>query len=279
MLLHEPRGHSATVGLIPVHSDIADFGAFFISSYVYLDMCGHATIGYAKTLAASGQLPPQTAGSRFTLETPAGVVTAHLLWSNSGQLISVRIINVASRLGLRDLPLPFEGRTVSIDIAYGGIWYAIVDASVFGLHLNQDTVSRALQLGAALKESINDHLKRTRSHDPDSVSSILFVEPVGPRSAKHLVVLAANKFDRSPCGTGTSARLAQLHAREALACGQNYEAQNILGVAFTARITEVIVDHGETSIVPEIVGNAHITAYATIVCERSDPLSTGFLCR
>jgi proline racemase len=278
MILHEPRGHSATVGLIPVHSDVADFGAFFISSYIYLDMCGHATIGFAKTLATSGQLTPETAGSNFTLETPAGVVTVHLNWLNNRQLASVRLINVASRLGPRGLAIVFEGKIISIDIAYGGVWYAIVDAGVFGLSLNPDTVSRALQIGAALKEAINEHLKHAGCRDPQSVSSTLFVEPLGPRSAKHLVVLAANKFDRSPCGTGTSARLAQLYARGALARGQDYDAQNILGQAFTARIAEVTGDHGD-AIVPEIVGTAHITSYATLVCEKADPLSTGFLCR
>jgi proline racemase len=278
LMLHEPRGHSATVGLIPVHSDVADFGAFFISSYVYLDMCGHATIGYAKTLATSGQLAPGTTGSNFTLETPAGIVTVHLLWSNTGQLASVRLVNVASRLGPRGLAIVFDGKIVSVDIAYGGIWYAIVDASIFGLRLNPDTVSRALLIGAALKEAINDHLKHAGSRDPAAVSSILFVEPSGPRSAKHLVVLAANKFDRSPCGTGTSARLAQLYARGALARGEDYEAQNILGLAFTARIAEVAKDHAQ-SIVPEIIGTAHITSYATLVCEKTDPLPTGFLCR
>jgi proline racemase len=278
MMLHEPRGHSATVGLVPVHSNVADFGAFFISSYVYLDMCGHATIGYAKTLAASGQLTPETTGGNFTLETPAGVVTVHLVWSNNGQLAAVRLVNVASRLGPRGLAILFEGKIVSIDIAYGGIWYAIVDASVFDLPLNPNTVSRALQIGAALKEAINEHLKQAGSRDPQSVSSILFVEPLGALSAKHLVVLAANKFDRSPCGTGTSARLAQLYGRQALARGQEYEAQNILGLAFTARIAEVTGDRGE-SIVPEIIGTAHITSYATLVCEKTDPLSTGFLCR
>lgn len=109
-LLHEPRGHAAMVGLVPVHSDIADYGAFFISSYVYLDMCGHGTIGFAKTLAFTGQISPAT-GDSFTLETPAGVVTVGLVWSDSGALDAVRIRNVPSYLGLEgltavDYPMP-----------------------------------------------------------------------------------------------------------------------------------------------------------------------------
>jgi proline racemase len=279
LLLHEPRGHSATVALVPVHSTVADFGAFFISSYIYLDMCGHATIGYAKTLAASGQIGPQSAEHGFTLETPAGIVTVGLDWLNAGQLASVRLVNVASRLGLRDLAIDVSGHSINVDIAYGGIWYAIADATSLALRLKSDTVSQALEMGVAIKAAVNERLKQLQCRDPEAVSSVLFFESIGPHSAKHLVVLAANKFDRSPCGTGTSARLAQLQARHALVAGQQYEAQNILGVGFTARIVEVVETEGKTQIVPEIVGNAHITSFSTIVCERTDPLLTGFLCR
>ena len=101
LILHEPRGHAAMVGLVPVPSQHADYGAFFISSYIYLDMCGHATIGFAKTLAATGQLKAGTSG--FRLETPAGLVAVDLAWDKQGELEQVTLTNVPCHLGARDV--------------------------------------------------------------------------------------------------------------------------------------------------------------------------------
>ncbi len=118
-LLHEPRGHAAMVGLVPVHSDKADFGAFFISSYVYLDMCGHGTIGLARTLAFTGQIDPST-GDSFTLETPAGVVTVGLVWDEDGALGSVRVRNVPSYIGMEGIVVDADGRTSMPGVWAGG---------------------------------------------------------------------------------------------------------------------------------------------------------------
>ena len=206
LLLHEPRGHAAMVGLVPAVSRTADFGAFFISSYIYLDMCGHATIGYAKTLAATGQLPPGTPG--FSLETPAGVVDVGLTWAADDELAAVTLTNVPSYCAVRDVRLDLaDGRSISADLAYGGVWYAIVDAAAAGLRLEPDGVSEALRLGAEIKARF-----KGRTDLPATEPSIMFIAEDSPLEARHLVVLAGNKFDRSPCGTGTSARLAQLHA-------------------------------------------------------------------
>jgi proline racemase len=277
-LLHEPRGHAATVGLVPVPSDSADYGAFFISSYMYLDMCGHGTIGYARTLAATGEVSQPMDG--FTLETPAGMVTVGLDWSNDGGLAAVRLRNVASRLAIASLEIALDGfGPVEIDIAYGGMWYAIADAPHLGLDLRPDQVSKALALGSSIKQAVNRELDRRQSTHPPAVSSVLFCETTAPSRGTHLVVLESNKFDRSPCGTGTSARLAQLFARGRIREGEMYEANNILGVPFNGRIVAVATDDdGSPAVVPEIIGNAHITAFSTIVVERSDPLSKGFLC-
>lgn len=273
LLLHEPRGHAAMVAAIPVPSRVADYGVFFISSYIYLDMCGHGTIGFAKTLAATGQLAPGT--ERFSLEAPAGVVDVALAWDGGGELSSVTLTNVPSHLGVRDLKLALsDGRTVTADIAFGGVWYAIVDAAAAGLRLEPDHVGAALQAGAAIKAAY-EHLAAERPDLPQTTPSILFVAEDGPAEATHLVVLAANKFDRSPCGTGTSARLAQLHARGRLKPGEPYTARSILGTSFDA----VIAAAEDGAITPRITGMAHISAFSTIVCEPGDPLAKGFLCR
>ena len=285
LLLHEPSGHAAMVGLVPVPSAVADHGAFFLSSYVYLDMCGHGTIGYAKTLAATGQLEPG-AGEAFTLETPAGIVNVGLEWGEAGELRRVRLRNVPAYVGLEGLRVQVPGLgEVTADIVYGGMWYALVEARTVGLELRPDGVSRALPLGALIKRQLAAELASHAGVVGRTAGvSVLFHqdEPSGDPAivaAKHLLVLEANKFDRSPCGTGTAARVAQLVRRGTLRDDQIYRACNLLGVAFDARVAGRERVGGREAVVAEIAGEAYVTAFATIVKEPSDPLKGGFLCR
>jgi proline racemase len=276
LLLHEPRGHAAMVGLVPVASSVADYGAFFISSYVYLDMCGHGTIGYARTLAATGQIAPRL-GDSFTLETPAGVVTVGLVWGANGDLAGVRLRNVPSYIGIADLAVDFEAfGTVKADIVYGGMWYALVDATVMGLELVPERVSELLRIGSALKQTIKAAIAGRPEFAGAAAPSVLFYADGAPGEAVHFLVLESNKFDRSPCGTGTAARVAQLAVRGGLAADGTYRARNILGVDFLARVAERTPDG---AIVAEIEGMARLTAHSTIVLETSDPIAQGFLCR
>jgi len=268
-LLHEPAGHAAMVGLVPTPSDAADFGAFFISSYIYLDMCGHAVIGYAKTLAATGSVAPTC--PHFTLETPAGIVTVYLDWTEQGDLASVRLQNVSAHAGIQNLAVEVAGAAVTVDLAYGGVWYAIVDAGAIGLSLDPDSVGPALHQGAAIKAAVTARLRGLKPElGGDASPSVLFYADIGRLRARHLVVLDSNKFDRSPCGTGTSARIALLAAQGRLGEGETYIAENLHGISFAARIAD-----GR----PNIEGLAHITAFSTIVKETTDPLAGGFLCR
>src|SRR5207249_73044 len=149
--------------------------------------------------------------------------------------------------------------TVKCDIAYGGIMYALVDAGQVDLPFDIDHASRWCHAGMSIKQAIN----ATGAHP--QVSSVLFYRPV-EGGARHLVILASNKFDRSPCGTGTSARLAQLHARGELAKNVSYRAENILGVPFTAKVVELAQGaHGQPAVIPEVRGMAHISAFSTLV--------------
>jgi proline racemase len=274
LLLHEPRGHAAMVMAVPVESRMAPYGLFFVSSYAYLDMCGHATIGYVATLAATGALVPKH-GATLEIETPAGVVRA-ALDVEGVHLAAVRLRNVPCRAGLRDKKIQDErGKSVVFDLAYGGAWFAIIDAGQYDELLAPDATALWCRRGAALKIAINSLLEAERRCE--RIGSVMFVARQAG-GGRHLVVLEQNKFDRSPCGTGTSALLALLHARGEIAPGQSYRAENVLGLSFDARIAEIL--HGrETAVVPEIVGMAHVTAFSTFVLEGDDPLPSGFLCR
>ncbi|AML50428.1 proline racemase family protein [Falsihalocynthiibacter arcticus] len=276
-LLHEPRGHAAMVGLVPVESKIADFGAIFVSSYVYLGMCGHGTIGYAKTLAHTGEISPEI-GNSFTLETPAGVVTVALVWSPDGRLERVALCNVAAYMGLADLTVEVEGvGAVTCDILYGGMWYAMVDATALGISLEAKSASIALGIGWRIKEAISKITQTMPMFADDPAPSVLFYQEEANDRARHMLVLAPNKFDRSPCGTGTSARMAQLLIRGQLEENQNYYAENIFGVEFIASLDHKATEEGRVGYNIVILGDAYITSQGILFLEKGDPLTRGFL--
>lgn len=271
-LLHEPRGHAAMVGAFLTESRTADFGAFFISSYAYLDMCGHATIGLARTLAATGQIELAGSTVEFTLETPAGIVTVEVQ-SDVGEIGEIAFRNVPAYVEEPSVAtlVPDLGR-VEAAIAWGGCRYALVDAGARDWPLAPDRTGLMCRHGAAIKAALN----KGRAVP---VESVLFFEEQGPARGRHLVVLESNKFDRSPCGTGTSARVAELVARGRLGLGGEYEAESVVGTRFRCRIEEIAEREGRTTIVPRITGRAWLTAFATLVVEAGDPLAAGFLCR
>jgi proline racemase len=271
-LLHEPRGHAAMVGAIMTESTKADFGAFFVSSYVYLDMCGHATIGLARTLVATGQVSLDNGPNSFTLETPAGIVEVGVSRAQDGA-ITASILNVPAyverdSLGL-DVP---ELGTIEATIVYCGGRFAMVDASAHGWTIEPDHAGDLCRKGMAVKTAANAALDAP-------VGSVLFINEHAPDHARHLVVLEGHKFDRSPCGTGSSARLAALHARGMLQTGETYLAESILGTRYRCRIEETLEHEGHAAIRPRIDGEAWLSAFSTLVVEDSDPLADGFLCR
>lgn len=271
LLLHEPRGHAAMAAAVPVPSREADQGLFFIFSYVYADMCGHATIGYIASLAAMGALPQGFEQNGMSIETPAGIVQATGTFE-SGQLTSVPLRNVPSYVLASDVISEIEGvGRVTCDIAYSGITYALVDADQVDLPFDIDHASGWCGAGMSIKQALSG------CRGVPQVESVLFHRSI-EGGARHLVVLAGNKFDRSPCGTGTSARLAQLHARGQLEIGASYRAENILAVPFGAKIAELAkASDGRPAVIPEVRGMAHVSAFSTLVLETDDPLPPGFL--
>lgn len=278
-LLHEPRGHAAMVGLVPVPSEVADFGAIFISSYVYLGMCGHGTIGFARTLAHMGTISPAT-GDRFTLETPAGVVEVLLEWMDDGELGAVSLKNVPAYMGLPDLVVDVPGLGhITTDILYSGMWYAMVPADPLGLRLDPENVTACLALGWRIKEAIASATDGRPELRGLPAPSVLFHSDKGLGTSRQMLVLAPNKYDRSPCGTGTCARMAQLLIRGEMTEAETYRAENILGVPFTATLAGKTTVQGRTGYEVVVRGQAYLSGQGTIYIERDDPLSGGFLGR
>ncbi len=284
-LLHEPRGHAAMVGAVLTESDIADFGAFFLGSYNYLPMCGHATIGLAATLDHLGLIQPNGNGrSVITLEVPAGVIEVGLC-HDDGKLASVSFENVPAFVAARDVPVSVLPRAFHCDIAYGGNWYALVRADDADIDLSPAGVATALATGSRIKQDINARICAGEIPGArEAVHSVLFYETTrdeGVLASRQLVVLAPNKFDRSPCGTGTSARLAQLLETGEIEPGERIRARNILNMDFQALAhpLEAAAPGGARLYAPHIEGMAHITGEHTFILSADDPMPTGFLCR
>lgn len=280
-LLHEPRGHAAMVGVVMTESQLADFGAFFLGSYKYLEMCGHATIGLAVTLDHMGLIgPSQAPMSSFTLEVPAGVITVHVE-RRDGAVAAVTFENVPAYVAASGVSLSAGGVSITADVVWGGNWYGLVEARAAGVELAPAGVSHAMATGAALKAELNARIAAGAvAGVARPVDSILFYEAQADDHglvSRQLVVLESNKFDRSPCGTGSSARLAQMVARGEIGLDQTIRTRNILHVDFTA--TARAIEGRPDAILPHIVGLAHITGEHRFVLTAGDPLPDGFLCR
>lgn len=281
-LLHEPRGHAAMVGVVMVESDVADFGAFFLGSYTYLEMCGHATIGLAVTLDHLGLIAPDPSGrADFTLEVPAGVIRLAVFYEGLS-VSAVAFDNVPAFVAARRIEVEGLAGPVSADVVYGGNWYGLVDATKAGITLEPSGVSHAMAAGAAIKANLNAAIAAGAVKGAaEPIDSVLFYETLeedGGLVSRQLVVLESNKFDRSPCGTGTSARLAQLVEAGRIRPGDTIRSRNILGVDFSAT---ALAEDGlaEGTLRPRIRGLAHLTGAHAFMLTEGDPIPAGFLRR
>lgn len=279
-LLHEPRGHAAMVGVVLTESQVADFGAFFLGSYKYLEMCGHASIGLAITLDHMGLIAPDVEGrASVTVEVPAGVIVLDVRYDGvSPQTVTLRNVPafVAGQSEVQD-----GSNKLAYDVVYGGNWYAIINADDAGIDLVPSGVGNAMATGARLKAAINaDIIDGKVAGVGRPVDSMLFYrneKEANRLISRQLVVLESNKFDRSPCGTGTSARLAQLIANGQIDFDETIVSRNILDIDFEAVATRD--PQAEHQVMPSITGTAFITGHHSFLLQTSDPLDHGFLCR
>src|SRR5690606_15277543 len=242
-LVHEPRGHDAIVlaFLLPPVEPDAHAGVVFANDVGYLGMCGHGAIGVATALVALGMVPARAPETEVVLDTPAGVVRATVV-VRDGAPRSVRLRNVPSFLWQRDVEVPVDGvGRVRVDIAYGGNWFAIVREDELDVSVEFDALpelmARATAVRAALEaQGIAGFDPHTgERHAIDHVEVFRALPGPGHR-ARTLTLCPGSAYDRSPCGTGTSAKLAVLCARGELRDGDAFVNESILGTEFTARV-------------------------------------------
>jgi 4-hydroxyproline epimerase len=284
-LMFEPRGHDIMSGSILYDSTRSDcdIGFLYIETSGCLPMCGHGTIGTATFAIEGGFAKPATPGI-LNIETPAGRVVAHYeiaKGKNGDKVSSVRIHNVASYLAATDITIDCpELGEITLDVAYGGNYYAIIDPQKNFSGLHGFTAGDILRLSPHVRQLVNEKFKPVHPEDPTIcfVSHVLWTgDTLDPSSDGRNAVFYGDKaIDRSPCGTGTSARMAQLVAKGKLAVGDDYIQESIIGSKFEGRVEAATKVGDFDAILPSIAGWAKQTGVNTIFVDEDDPFHHGF---
>lgn len=283
-LMYEPRGHDMMSGsiLYPPHDPENDFAILFIETSGCLPMCGHGTIGTITIAIEEGIIKPKIPG-RIRMEAPAGLV--HIEYRQKGKKVEwVKLINVKSYLAEEGLTVdcPELGELV-FDVAYGGNFYAIVDPQKNFSGVHDFTASEIIRYSQVVRQRINEKYPNLFVHPENEtikdVSHMLWTgKPLDPTSSGRNAVFYGDKaIDRSPCGTGTSARMAQLHSQGKLKKGEDFIHESFIGSKFIGRVEEEGTLAGRPAIVPSIQGWAKIYGHNTItIDEEDDPYAYGF---
>lgn len=280
-LCFEPRGHDVMSGgfLYPPTRADTDIGILFMETSGCLPMCGHGTIGIVTLGLEHGLIEPRTPGT-LRVEVPAG--TIEIAYGAEGNKVTfVRIVNVPSYVAARGIPIDVPGfGPLSVDVAYGGNFYAIIEPQGAYTGLDDLGAARLVALGAQVRRLVQDRFEPVHPLDPTirGVTHVLWAD--APRSegadGRNAVFYGSGALDRSPCGTGTSARLAHLAATGRLAVNDTFIHESYIGSRFTGRI-EAAATIGDTpAIVPSIQGCATATGFNTIWIDRADPFWSGF---
>ncbi|PBJ05418.1 4-hydroxyproline epimerase [Flavobacterium sp. ACN6] len=283
-LMFEPRGHDMMSGsiLFPPSNPENDFGILFIETSGCLPMCGHGTIGTITIAIEEGLISPKIPG-KINMEAPAGLVKIEYKEVNK-KVEWVKLTNVKSYLAAENLTIDcLELGELIFDVAYGGNYYAIVDPQQNFSGIQDFTASKIVQYSQVVRARINEKYPNLFIHPENDtirdVSHMLWTgTPLDPASSGRNAVFYGDKaIDRSPCGTGTSARMAQLHAKGLLKKGDEFIHESYIGSKFVGRIEEETSIGDLKAIVPSIQGWAKVYGYNTIIIdEEDDPYAHGF---
>jgi len=283
-LMFEPRGHDMMSGsiLYPPVDPANDTGVLYIETSGCLPMCGHGTIGTVTIAIEEGLIIPKTPG-KLRLETPAGLVLIEYVQEGK-KVKSVKLTNVKSFLAAEGLTVecPDLG-TLTVDVAYGGNFYAIIDPQANFQGLEHHSADQLISWSRTLRTRLNDQYTFVHPEDKN-INGLSHIQWTGatldPTStARNAVFYGDKAIDRSPCGTGTSARMAQWHAKGKLKAGDKFVHESIIGSKFVGTIENEVPNAfgaGKPAIVPGIEGWAIVTGYNTIIIDDDDPYAHGF---
>jgi proline racemase len=294
LMLREPRGYPAAncnLVLPPTHPD-ADAGFVIMEQVEYPAMSGTNTICVATALLETGMVPMREPVTELVLEAPAGLVRVRAECAN-GKVTSVTFRNVPAFAACinRTIEVPHLG-AVTVDVAWGGMFYVIADAAPFGLRLTPDEGREIVRIGEMIKAAAQEQLPVVHPDNPEisgvSIAQLSGAPQSGDAHRRNAVIVSTGKLDfnnpatwtgaidRSPCGTGTSAKMAALHAKGELPLDQDFRHEGVLGTIFTGRLVEETTVGPYRAVVPTITGRAWITGFAQYVVDSEDPFPEGF---
>ena len=281
LLMTEPRGHSAMSGsiLMPPTRDDCDFGVLYIEVSGLLPMCGHGTIGTATVLVETGMVEVVEPVTTIRLDTPAGLVIARVEVKD-GHAESVTIENVPSYTDRLDAKVEVPGYgAIPYSLAFGGNFYAMVDLDSVGIEFDRKYQQKILDAGLAIMDAINQ--TNPPNHPTiEGLDHVHHVEFIAPGSnaevSRHAMAIYPGWFDRSPCGTGTSARMAELWSRGELKLDTAFINESFIGSKFIGRLVQETKVGNFDAVIPTVTGRAWITGTSQFMLDPSDPFPAGF---
>jgi proline racemase len=281
MLMLEPRGHRDMFGaiLLPPCDSKADIGLIFMDAGGYVNMCVHGSIGAVTAAIETGIVENKEPLTELTLDTPSGIVHATAKIEGSS-VKSVTIHNMpaflyhTSEVNLSDGKIP-------VDIAFGGNFFAIVDAKILGVRVDPSSCQQLVSIGLSIRQAVNSQIK-IQHPEIEHLRSVDLVEicdvPTNPMAnVKNATIFGAGQIDRSPCGTGTCAKMASLYAKGKLGINEEFVNESIIGTIFRGRLTGRAKVGNFDAVLPEVEGEAHVTGFSQFVLDPSDPIGDGFL--
>lgn len=281
-LMFEPRGHHDMFGAFlcePVSSE-ADFGVLFMDTGGYLNMCGHCTIGAVTVILEAGLKEMYEGKNEVVLEAPSGIIRtiAHV---KDGKVTNVTLTNVPSFVYKENLTVNIDGQDIPFDISFGGSFFALVDTTKIGFEeISPKTVHELTVLGMKMLDKINKEIEI--QHPTLNITSVDLVEFYGPTpnpdkaTMRNVVIFGDAMADRSPCGTGTSAKLAYLHKHGEIQVGEEFKYESFIGSIFKGEIKETTTIGDFDAVIPMITGTCYLTGVGTYLIDSTDPLKYGF---
>ncbi|MAM98152.1 MAG: proline racemase [Chloroflexi bacterium] len=284
-LIWEPRGHRDMYGAIIVEPDTpdADFGVIFIHNEGYSTGCGHAVIALTKVFVETGLIPMNEPETEVKMDVPSGFIKSYAKVKN-GQVTGVRFENVPSFVQSLDTEIDVPGiGKINYDLAFGGAFYAFVDVAQLGLDCTSKYQNQLIETGIKIKHAVMDSVKMVHPLEPDMnfLYGTIFtgVSKNPNHHSRNVCIFAEGEVDRSPTGTGVSARAAILHAKDEIKLGESIIIESIIGSTFSVKVVETTTFGNYDAVIPEVSGNAYITGKNTFWINPEDPLKNGFILR
>ena len=283
MAMLEPRGHADMFGALLTEpcDPSADYGVIFLDGGGCLNMCGHGTIGVCTVLVETGMAKVTEPIIEITLEAHAGIVRAQVEVMD-GEVVQVSFKNVPAFLYKKDVTVdvPELGRKITCDISFGGSFFAIVKDEEMGVEIDPKNLDDIVPKALALRKALNENVEI--KHPYLDITTVDLVEIYGKAKSpdadlQNVVVFGEKQVDRSPCGTGTSAKMADLVARGNLKIGDRFVYESVFQTKFIGVPVEKTTCGDFEAIIPQVTGKAYITGFNDLVLDRRDPLGHGFI--